>query len=363
MTALRRPIDRRTALATLISGGLLLTGCTGGVDQPPRPSPRPSPTPTPPPWTTEAAGLENDLAARCEAILDTFSGRLDRTERALLTKITDAHRAHAVVLELTDPVQLPDPTPSPAPTSAAPSSETPTPAGTASPDPSPSGSAAAPPIGDNPKQAFDGLREMERRAARSYRDLARSPTGPQDQLGRLAQLWGSLATAAASYREACRRRDNPGSELLGTRRLQAELPDATTAVQDVVAQAHAMIYGYQTAIAALSDRGEERARDQLTDARVLRDRLAAWLVDQDSDVPAAEPGYELPVQPTGPDRASRLISTMERRLLPYLGRWLATAEEDGDRTDAVSTMINSARADVIWSGRITVWPGWPTEEP
>ena len=329
---------------------------------PGRPSPSPSPTPTPLPGTTEAAGLENDLAARCEAILDTFSNRLDRTEQALLTKITDAHRAHAAVLELTDPVQLPDPTPSPAPTSAAPSSETPTPSGTASADPSASGSAAPPPIGDNPRQAFDGLREMERRAARSYRDLAREPEGPQDQLRRLAQLWGSLATAAASYREASRRRENSGSELLGIRRLEAQLPDETTAVQDVVAQAHAIIYGYQTAIAALSDRAEERARGQLTDARVLRDRLSAWLVEHDSDVPVAEPGYELPVKATGPGAASRLIGTMERRLLPYLGQWLATAEDEQDRKVAVATMINTARTDVIWSGRITVWPGWPTEE-
>lgn len=360
MTALRRPINRRTALATLVSGGLLLTGCTGGVDLPGRPSPSPSPTPTPLPGTTEATLLENDLAARCEEILGTFSDRLDRTERALLTKITDAHRAHAAVLERTDPVQLPDPTPSPAPTSTAPATETP--AGTASAEPSASGSAAPPPIGDNPKQAFDGLREMEHRAARSYRVLAREPEGPQDQLRRLAQLWGSLATAAASYREACRRRENSGSELLGTRRLTAQLPDETTAVQDVVAQTHAIIYGYQTAIAALSERTEERARGQLTDARVLRDRLSAWLVEHDSDVPVADPGYDLPVKPTGPGKASRLISTMERRLLPYLGQWLATAEDEQDRKDAVSTMINTARTDVIWSGRITVWPGWPTEE-
>jgi uncharacterized protein YfaA (DUF2138 family) len=159
------------------------------------------------------------------------------------------------------------------------------------------------------------------------------------------------------YAEACERRRDPGRSSAGDRRVAAELPSPVEAMQNVVAQCYPMVFGYQTAIPRLSGARGDHARATMAGYRDLRDLLSARLTGQDEQVPGPRAAYELAV-PTDEDSASELIATLETRMLPYLGQWLATAE---DRTAPLTALLDTAREVQIWNPMIMVWPGWPTE--
>lgn len=342
-----RPIGRRSLLIFGLAGGFGLASCTSPSELPdPEPSASATPTPDPLPGMVYAAADERRLAEFAEAMADTFADDLDTGDRRLLAALADAHHRHAAVLAAPDPLALPGPEPTPPPTSS--------PSARASGSPS----ASAPSVGGNPHRAFERLAAMETDAAEGYRWYADPPRGPEDQLGLLGLLWGSLAAASTMYAEACDRRRNPGREPVGVTRLPAELPSPTEAMHHVVAQCYPMIFGYQTAIAKLSGSRGDHARAVLSGYRDLRDVLSSELVGEEVDVPTARAAYELPVQPEDDASAAELLAIMERRMLPHLGQWLATAE---DRTAALDAMINTARETQIWSPAIMVWPGWPTE--
>lgn len=347
MTAIQRPgsSGRRAFLIFGAVTGLGLAGCSlvqpgsGGSATSPAPAPRPGPLP----GTVAAAARENDLAAFAAAALDRFATRLRTADRDLLSRLRDAHLAHATVLKQQDPTSDgtlagPHPTPTPAPDTA---------------------SATPPVLGHSPQDARLRLHRLESRASRSYAAVAATPTGPADQLGRLALLWGSLAAASAGYATACGSSADPGPAVIGDHRMNVALPDRPTAMQNLVAQCYPMIFGYQTALAALSGPQADRARSGLSRYRELRDQLADQLTSEKLPVPVPAAAYRLPVQPTSAARATQLINRMETRILPYLGQWLATATPH-DRPRAVQAMITTAKDRATWSAKIIVWPGYPT---
>jgi hypothetical protein len=181
--------------------------------------------------------------------------------------------------------------------------------------------------------------------------------GPADQQARLALLWASLYAAAETCATAAADRSAAGDALSGDHRRPVVLPDAGTAVQDAVAQCHAMIFGFQAAIAELSGARSTEAFGELARYRDLRDALSAQLNDHGQRVPAAHAAYQLPIQPTSAAAAAHLISVMETRMLPYLGLWAATGR--ADRKTALQALTDTSRQAFSWSGRIPVWPGWP----
>ena len=204
------------------------------------------------------------------------------------------------------------------------------------------------------------LRKLETAASKVYAASAADPDGPDDRHDQLALLWGSLSTAAAGYAAACRSGADPGGSLAGEHRADVDLPkDADTAIQHLVAQCDAIIFGYQAAIAALSGSRADQAQDRLADYRALRDQLAAELTAHKVTVPAPHAGYRLPVQPKSSSSAGKLIGLMETGVLPYFGQWLAVAEP-GDRPDVLRYLTDTAEHAQDWSPRITVWPGYPT---
>ncbi|QDP96280.1 DUF4439 domain-containing protein [Microlunatus elymi] len=356
-------IGRRSLLIMIVAGGLALAGCTGSGPLPtPSSSAPPSPTPTPLPGTVEAAATEDALAGYAHAMLTRYDD-LEAAGKRLITRIRDAHVAHAAVLNSTDPTAVP------APTSGAstPTSSATAPTGSATP-PGEGGSAAQPggcscssqpttPLPTSSTKALKTLRAMETKAAAAHRKRALAPTGPQDQLPWLTLLWGSLSSAAASYAQALAEGLDPGEAPLQDHRVAVELPSATGAVQSLVEQCYAVIFGYQAALAKLSGSTADHARSSLAGYRDLRDQLSGWLTGQDTDVPAAHAAYRLPIQPTNSSRAAALIGTMEDQLLPFLGQWLATTEHDQQR--ALDTMITGSRNVGYWSDKINLWPGWP----
>jgi hypothetical protein len=344
------PIARR---GLLISGGLAVlgvAGCRAGSDPLPSASSRATasgtsgavPAPTPLPGTVEAAEQESDLVRYAATALQRLGPDLDASERRLLGRIRDTHRLHAAALMSRDPLDggSASAAPSPSPSSASPST----------------GSSAAS-VPSRPSAMIKKLATYESRLADRHRARALHPAGPSDQQGRLALLWASLCAAAETCAAACADRDDPVSGLVGDHRRPVDLPEATGAVQQVVAQCHAMIFGYQAAIPRLSGARGAQAADELARYRALRDALSARLDDQGRTVPEARAAYQVSPAPTSASAAVTLIGSMETRMLPYLGLWAATA--GGDRKSALDSLIETSRQTLSWSGAISVWPGWP----
>ena len=374
-------IGRRSMLIMGVAGSLALTGCTSSGQQP---SPSgsaagtgtPAPTPTPLPGTVEAGATENELAQYAAAILAGFGKHLAAQDRHLITAIRDAHLAHVAALGSPDPVSVPAPSPTTgasSPTSG--SSPTVTPeattagsgsatnsagaSGSALPTGTATGSPTAPTLPKSPAKAIKKLRALETKASAAHRKRALDPTGPQDQRGWLTLLWGSLATAADDYARALTAGRDPGAHPDQDHRVAVKLPDAATAVQNLVEQCYPIIFGYQAAIAGLSGSAADHARSSLAAHRALRDQLSKWLTEQKADVPNAHAAYDLPVQPTSPSRAAKLLGTMEDQLLPYLGQWLASSKDDQE--SGLTAMITGTRNVGYWTHKINIWPGWPVQ--
>lgn len=348
--SVERTLRRRSLLIFSAAAGLTLTGCT---DSPLVPGPirkqRPTPTPTPLPGTTEAATTERELADYADAVLRRHRTKLDKDRRRLLEQIRDAHCAHLTALTAADPFTPQHTDSSPTPTPPIPSSPEASSSPSATPSPAVSGSSST---------AIKRLISLESDAGAEHRRRALGPTGPDDQLSHLVLLWGSLSTAAAGYAAALDDDRRPATAP-AQHRAAVTLPDAAQAAESLLQQCHAIIFGYQAALAELSGGRADHARATLSGYRALRDRLVEELTDDDHDLPAPHAGYQLPVQPTTATRAGKLIGAMETAMLPFIGQWLATTK---DRKAALAAMIDNSRDALAWTSVITVWPGWPSQQ-
>jgi hypothetical protein len=203
------------------------------------------------------------------------------------------------------------------------------------------------------------LRQSLARLARSQSAAASSHRAAALALrGRDAARIGAVAVAAGVYSRVTSGDRPVPVEGRSTAPIEVPLLSDVEAVQSLVEQLHALVYGYQLAIGRLplaSDR-HDQAVSELLQHRIQRDRLIAWLTHRSAEVPVAEPAYRPTVEPRNPGSAARLIRTMLVALQPFGVLWLAAAG-DADRRLAFSvfgTMADLARG---WNAPLPIWPG------
>jgi hypothetical protein len=321
---------------------LAVTGCTSGelgtrssAAGSPTASRSGSPTASPSPSPIDAslaaaAAREQALADRASAILrGRARTQLSAPRRAMLSAMRDAHLAHVAALR------------SPEPTSRL----TPTAVTTARTNPSLERLSLA--------SALPALIKAEKAAAAASRRAALGANGF------VALLHGSMSVAAGRYAAALASTDAvPFAKPAPPRGLPAL--SELEAVQDLVAQLHALIYGYQLAIGQLPvlSKRHQRAVAELLQQRILRDRLITILTRRGAAVPVAKPAYVPAVRVHDPATAARSIKLMRSALLPYCGLFLAAANQ-ADRTFAFDTLNGAAGIANAWGAALTAWPGWP----
>jgi Domain of unknown function (DUF4439) len=307
-----------------------LAGCDSGVDSPPAAGPAssvatadttasPGPTLTGSNPSAGQAASEHALAALSAAILvGPHREQLSEDRRELLAFLRDAHTAHAQAI--TDPLATPAPVR----------------------------------IGG---MSLDGalalLSRRESSAAQHYRGAALEAQGSE------ALLWGSLSVAAANFALAIGSDDPPATHPVANPQPVAILPEVD-AVQELVRQLHAMVYGYQQAIGKFKVFSKQRskAERELLAQRVFRDGLIAWLRKHSVDVPAAEPAYVPSVVPRNPATAGRLIMRMQTALQPFCGLWLAASAIQPDRQQALAALTTATKIARSWGAPLAAWPGW-----
>lgn len=327
------------------------------------------------PGAEDAAHTEAELADFAAAIRDQLNSKLHPDDKRLLDLLTAAHRAHADVLHQRDPSVIekhpskkhPSNQPSrsgsatprvdgsgPPPSSSA----TPSRASTPSRSSTPSSSHS---VGSDPSKAIATLRTLEKSAAGQHRDRALDPHGPDDRLEELTLLWGSLSTAAGSYAATLTDSHHETPKAAARHREAVRMPPTDQAIRHLVTQLHATIFGFQTALGRLSGKSAAQARTRLTTYRRLRDTAGVWLTEHKRTVPNEKAAYRLPVQPKDSSTAITLIITIEDRILPYLGQWLATADTAGNRKTALEALEDCWTSANSWSSppHVPVWPGWP----
>jgi hypothetical protein len=282
-------------------------------------------TPSPSPTSGEshppavAAAPELALAGLAAAILTGPHRRqLSKDRRTLLTFLRSAHMAHASAIA--------DPLPSLAPVKLG---------------------------GQSLDSSLALLARRERAAAGRYRSAALRSKGAD------ALLWGSLAIAAGSFATAIGLANPPGTRPIAAREQDEPLSEVA-AVQELVRQLHAMVYGYQLAIGKFKvlSKTRLRAERELLATRVFRDRMIAWLRKRSAEVPAAEPAYAPSVTPRNAATAGKLIMRMHTALQPFCGLWLAAAASQADRERALSALGAEVKIARSWGAPVSAWPGW-----
>jgi hypothetical protein len=304
----------------------LLAGCTlsdptiTDPERTPSAEPTPSPSPAPTPSVVRArpvATIELGLAGLARAILTGPRRRgLSANQRSLMEFLVRAHQAHAAAL---DP---------------------------SAPPPKPAGVDQL-----TLSQSLARLARSESSAAKRHRAAALAIRG------REAARFGSVAAAAGLYAQVIT--GGQAVPMAGpTTPTEIPLGTDVEAVQSLVEQLHALIYGYQLAIGRLlvaSDR-QDQAVAELLQHRIRRDQLISWLTRRSAEVPVAEPAYRPTVEPRNPAGAARLIRTMLVALQPFGTIWLAAAG-DTEREWALTTfgtIVDLARA---WNAPLPIWPG------
>lgn len=275
---------------------------------------------------------EQALADLAEVILTgPYRAQLPGAQGRTLTAIRDAHREHAADLRSTQPTRR----------SAVPPalSQVPVPAGFA-------------------KLSLGSSLQMLGGA--EQRQAGRLRRAGQGAVGLQALLWASLALAADGYADALGPRSS-----LPVARSQAQhaaMPTMTdiAAMQAMVAQLHALIYGYQVALGQLSESSPagRQALADLAARRRVRDQLVKILLARSASVPAAAAAYVPSINPTTAARSAALISRMETRSEPFCGLWLASAAGNDDRRAALDALADTVATARSWGAPVGAWPGW-----
>ena len=268
-----------------------------------------------------AAAPEQALAAFAAAILGgPQRQQLSKDRRALLAFLRNAHIAHARAIA--------DPLPSQPPANLG---------------------------GQSLNSALATLARRERAAAGRYRSAALHAKGSD------ALLWGSLSIASGSFAPAVSSANPPSTRPVAAQK-PVEILSDVAAVQELVRQLHAMVYGYQLAIGKFKvlSKSRPRAERELLATRIFRDRLITWLRKRSAEVPAAEPAYAPSVMPRNAATAGKLIMRMHTALQPFCGLWLAAAASQTDRAQALRALGSEVKIARSWGAPLGAWPGWST---
>jgi Domain of unknown function (DUF4439) len=283
------------------------------------PAANPNATPAAPSPSAAAAAPELALAALASAILGGPNrSQLSKDRRQLLTFLRNAHTAHAQAIA--------NPPPTAAPVNIG---------------------------GMSLNSTLALLSRRESSAASHYRSAALKAKGSD------ALLWGSLSVAAGSFAAAIGSSNPPATRAVANRDPVEVLSEAV-AIQELVRQLHAIVYGYQVAIGRLKVLSKQRskAEHELLAHRIFRDQLIAWLKKHSAEVPAAEPAYVPSVVPRNAATAAKLIMRMQTALQPFCGLWLAASATQADRQQALTAMNNAVKTGRSWGAPLAAWPGW-----
>lgn len=287
------------------------------------PSPATAPTSAPPPpvaGAQSAAITELGLAELAGAVLTgPRRTQLNADQRRLLGFLAEAHRAHAAAL-----------------------------------DPSATAPRPADITGLSRPQALARLSRSQSAAAILHRSAALAARGAD------ALRFGSLVAAAGLYAGAV-----AGGRAVPTGSVARTPPDLpiipdTAAAQSLVAQLHAVIYGYQLATGrmAVAGRRDDQAVAELRGHRIRRDRLIGWLRRRGAEVPVPEPAYRPSVEVRDGATGARLVRSMLVALQPHAGVWLAAAA-DPEREWALDFFLTTADLARGWGAPLHAWPGAP----
>lgn len=316
---------------------MVAAGCTltdPRIDDADR-TPRPIPSPTPLPGTEKAAESEQELALLASALAADTGGDLDDGQRAALQQLATGHREHTTALL------------SPEPTTG--------PRSTASPSASPT-SSSDPLDGRSPQAAIKALLASEQDQSATYLEFAAKTSGYT------SLFWASLAAAAVAYAEALSTKITPADPEKADRSAAPLAPVTDVeAVQELLRQTFAIIYGYQLALAQLSGAARDRAASRLTGLRQLRDDLTANLTDRQAAVPVAEPAYKTPSKINNEKSAIGLLRSMETKLFPFCGQVVSGSADTSTRSLGVTALMGGSTAAQGWGSSLPAWPGWPAQ--
>jgi hypothetical protein len=288
------------------------------------------------PGAVEGAAIEDGLAAHASTVLSVGKDELGKAGRALVTAVRDQHRAHAAALRSTDPTD---------PNAQAPPAT-----------PAPTHSGKKPSFA----KAVDQLVAAEKEAGITHRATALRTKGLA------ALLWGSMSTSAVALAGMLEAADlagddpRPGSARVAAVKPRAPMPVLTIvqAEQQLVAQLHAIIYGYQLALGRLTGTKRDTAAAELKRHRMLRDRLTARLLNRKAEVPVAKPAYVPTTNPRNARTAGKLIRQMETALVPFCGLWLVATDVTAERAEALDQVGRTSRVSRQWGASLPAWPGW-----
>lgn len=331
------PLGRREALIFLVGLPVALSGCTATdrADNQPRtdtsgtggPPASSSATPTARrnPRIIHGIVLEQELAELAGAdVTGNQHTQLSKDQLALLAAVRAGHLDHVGALNspeaTNEPVSAPPASPQP---------------GTLPVD-----------------QTLASLIKRERAAARSHAKTARASSGFP------ALLWASMSVAASSYASALS--NESAVRIASSKRHPLPAVSADQAVAELVAQLHALVYGYQLAIGRLPVLGKRRVRAvaELLRVRILRERLISILTKHSVKVPVPMSAYVPSVRVHDAASAGKLIAHMQSALLPFCGLFVAAAKGDS-RKLAFDTLDATARTARSWGAPLSAWPGWP----
>ena len=158
-----------------------------------------------------------------------------------------------------------------------------------------------------------------------------------------------MSVAASGYASALGQ--DEAVPIASPKRRQLPALSADQAVAELVAQLHALVYGYQLAIGRLPILGKRHARAvaDLLRVRILRETLISILTRRSITVPVPQSAYvpSLPVHDAA--SAAKLIARMQSALLPFCGLFLAAAT--GSDRQAFDTLAATARTARSWGPR------------
>jgi Domain of unknown function (DUF4439) len=283
-------------------------------------SPSPTPSPSPVAGAGAAATTELALAGLTRAILTGPRRReLSTDQRSLLGFVAEAHRVHAAALDPT--VRAPRPVDISRLTLS---------------------------------QALTRLARDETAAAGRHRSAAVAVAG--DDCLRFA----AVATAAGLYAGAVTANRRVSTTAVTRTPTPLAHSTDTAAVQSMVAQLHALVYGYQLAIGRMpvASSDDDRGVAELLQLRIRREQMIAWLRRRDVEVPVPAPAYRPSVEVRDGPSGIRLVRTMLVALQPFAAVWVASAN-DAERDWALSFFLTNATLARGWGAALPVWPGSP----
>lgn len=318
-------------LGTLGTGALVaLTGCS--IFDPTIHGHTPGPSGSPPaepgelPYlreglTTEQHLIEAGLGVR----LDAAQLRLSPAQIGLVTWVTDAAGRHSAALRAGTPTapRSPSPTPSPAPTPTF-----------------------------TPRRPASWSRFVGTLQAADSAHLARA----RSTTGTASAMWASLAAHAAAV-AAVPTGGQARSQVWHSAAI--EVTDEVSALRTAIAGTHALCFAAELCLTPIDPRSPEHAQMTGVWTKWLRkrDQLSALVRELGGEDPGSKAPYD--VQPPASAPAARaLLATLETRLLPAAGAWVAAA--DKSRLQALNLLVDTAVSAAQLGGELQVWPGWPT---